>query len=493
MGCSISKKLRTKQTATATLNDQRRIGDECDIVVNAGTFVQENNLDFQSVYRMGNYIGHGAYGEVRICYHKETSQKRAVKIFRKDVIANETSRSHIEQEINILKSLDHPNIVKVLEYFVDPKRIYIVMEYCSGGELFAEIIKRRFFSEDKAAQIMEQLLSAVRYLHGHNIMHRDLKPENILLEDKHDILNIKLIDFGTATAKAPLKYSRYLEGTAYYMAPEIVLGDYNEKCDLWSCGVIMYILLSGCPPFDGKDDNEILLNVAKGSYDISDDPWLRISAEAKDLLSKLLCSPEERLSSAQALEHPWITTKGVQAPPDPEAINLVVNRLKQFHSANKLKDAVHTFIVSQFLSFKDVRSLKQVFKRLDRNNDGRLSKEELYDEYVLSMGHSEAEALVEKIMKEVDTDNNGYIDYSEFLKATLDIKKVFSLDNLKSAFKMFDHDGSGSISAGELKRVLEGGKLSNDEVWDAIVKEADLNGDGEIDLEEFQQSVLSKL
>lgn len=223
--------MRTRQTRTMTIENTRTVGAS-NFIISPSTFVLENSLNFSDVYRMGNCIGRGAYGEVRTCYHRETDIKRAVKIFRKDLRQKESFKLHITQEIEILKTLDHPNIVRVFEYFEDSNRIYIVMEHISGGELFDEIIKSKTFCETNAAQIMHQLFSIVHYLHEHNIIHKDLKPENILLEEKHNLMNIKLVDFGTATTIEPVKQSRYLQGTAYYMAPEIVFGSYNEKCDI---------------------------------------------------------------------------------------------------------------------------------------------------------------------------------------------------------------------------------------------------------------------
>lgn len=157
-------------------------------------------------------------------------------------------------EINILRELDHPNIVKMYEFFEDEKRYYIVTEICKGGELFDEIIARGKFTEKDAAVLMKQVLSCVNYCHKNHIVHRDLKPENILLEQNKDFDQIKIIDFGTSLLFDSAKSLDEKLGTPYYIAPEVLNKKYNEKCDIWSCGVIVYILLSGMPPFNGQSD-----------------------------------------------------------------------------------------------------------------------------------------------------------------------------------------------------------------------------------------------
>lgn len=234
MGCTVGTKMRQKSNygSLDLLPEDRKIHSVQEIVVQPGSFVRENDNKFQDIYRMGQTLGVGNSGEVKTCFHRETNLKRAVKIFRKDLLTSEASKANLEKEINILKSLDHPNIVRIIEYFEDSKRLYVVMEFCRGGELFEEIVKRTTFSENHAAQIMYQLLSAVAYLHSSMIIHRDLKPENILLEEKNDVLTIKLIDFGTATVKTSGRTIKATQGTAYYIAPEIILGDFTEKCDL---------------------------------------------------------------------------------------------------------------------------------------------------------------------------------------------------------------------------------------------------------------------
>ncbi|CAG9314706.1 unnamed protein product [Blepharisma stoltei] len=494
MGCgSINTKFRREKSLKSNgTQEEKKISNVQEIVVQASNFVRENENKFQDIYRLGRCLGTGGSGEVKTCFHRETNIKRAVKIFRKDLLTNEASKANLEKEINILKTLDHPNIVRIYEYFEDSKRLYVIMEFCKGGELFEEIIKRQTFSEKHAAQIMYQLFSAVAYLHNLMIIHRDLKPENILLEEKNGDLNIKLIDFGTATYSGASRARGEISGTAYYISPEALVGHYTEKCDLWSCGVIMYILLSGIPPFDGKTEDDIIKKVTAGKVNYEINPWPNISEEAKQLLSVLLCPESNRISATEALRHPWVTSRIDRTVTNKEMLNEVLSNLRNFHASSKLRDAVHTFIATQCMAPQDTKGLKEIFLIIDKNGDGKLSKEDLIDQYTEILGAEEAGREVAKIMKEVDTDKNGFVDYTEFLKAALNMEKVLSAENLKTAFKVFDRDGSGSISAAELRKILEGSAPSDDRVWNEIISEVDQNGDGEIDLQEFQDIILAK-
>jgi calcium-dependent protein kinase len=228
----------------------------------------------------------GGFGEVRKCSNKKTGAIRAVKIIRKDSLDSK-EKIRFFQEIDIMRQLDHPNIVRLYEVFQDEKRFYLVTELCTGGELFDEITKRSNFNEQDAAAIIKQVLSAVAYCHSKNICHRDLKPENVLMDSKNNN-QIKVIDFGASQKYDDNKKMSQIYGTAYYIAPEILKSEYNEKCDVWSIGVILYILLSGKPPFYGDDDKEILNSVKLGTYTLTGPDWKNISNEAKDLIKKTL-------------------------------------------------------------------------------------------------------------------------------------------------------------------------------------------------------------
>lgn len=481
MGCTINTKFRKP------IEVEAKPGKE--IVLVPGSFVQENENNFSDIYRLGKVIGTGTYGEVRLCYHRESNSKRAVKIIRKDLMTSEVLRSNLDKEISILRSLDHPNIVRIYEFFEEVKRLYIVMEFCKGGELFAEIVKRKYLTEVHAAHIMKELLGTIEYLHERNIAHRDLKPENIMLEERHDLMNIKIIDFGVATLFNG-KNLQGIYGTMFYIAPEVLMGSYDSGCDIWSCGVILYILLSGYPPFDGKSDTEITEKIKSMNLSLDHEPWPRISPEAKDLLTKLICPAKKRITAHQALQHPWITSLVKRELPKTEVYSEALKNLKNFRSTSILRDAVNTFITTQFISANDTKDLREVFRNMDKNGDGKLSKEELLDEYLKIMGESEAKEEVDRIMKEVDSDNNGFIDYSEFLKGSLDSSKVLSIQNLKLAFQMFDQDGNGTISASELRKVIAGKGLADNKIWNEIIMEVDQNGDGEIDIAEFEKIIL---
>lgn len=199
-----------------------------------------------------NLLGKGGFGEVKKVIHKLTNNARAMKIIKRDNV-DESFMAALNSEIKILQMLDHPNIVKLYEVYQDPKNIYMITEYLEGGELFDMILKSRNFNENIAAKIMKQVLSAVAYCHSKKIVHRDLKPENLLLAS-NDSFEIKVIDFGLSRTFSPDKSMYSKMGTPFYIAPEVLKKKYNEKCDIWSCGVILYILLSGNPPFNGKND-----------------------------------------------------------------------------------------------------------------------------------------------------------------------------------------------------------------------------------------------
>jgi tRNA A-37 threonylcarbamoyl transferase component Bud32 len=229
-------------------------------------FVNMKSSPITDDYEIGDVLGEGSFGQVKKCLHKRSGLERAVKIIRSDKI-DEQERAQIDLEVAILKSIDHPNICKLYDIYQDAHNLYLVIEYCSGGELFDRIQKISTFSEKEAAKYIKQVLSALAYLHERDIVHRDLKAENLLFVDESPDANLKLIDFGVSCKH--LKGSKKMKdtlGTPYYIAPEVILRNYDKKCDLWSCGVILYILLCGYPPFNGDDDDEILKNVKKGEF-----------------------------------------------------------------------------------------------------------------------------------------------------------------------------------------------------------------------------------
>ena len=249
---AVEPRLKNTLTINTNLHD---IAKEKDIVITPSSFVKKNQQAFYSLYKVENFpLGSGARGEVRLCIHLSSKDRRVVKIIDKASLPKKVIDSgSVFEEVTILQNLDHPNLPRVYEFFEDDTSFYIVLEYCKGGDLFDRIVELQRFEESQAAEIMSQLLSGVNYLHSKGIIHRDIKPENILLSDRKSLL-LKIIDFDTATFFGT-DYKREMFGTPLYMAPEVVKGKYNEKCDLWSCGIVLYILLNGSPPFDGRDDS----------------------------------------------------------------------------------------------------------------------------------------------------------------------------------------------------------------------------------------------
>jgi calcium-dependent protein kinase len=282
--------------------------------ISAEQFIKTKEGSFALEYKMGKVLGEGAYGKVCLISHKKTEIIRAMKMIKKSSMKKE-AKQELLMEVSILKMLDHPNIVKLLEIYEDDRCYYLIQEYCSGGELFDKIQEFHSFSERQAAEYMRQILSAIHYCHEKGIVHRDLKPENLLLESKKANSQLKIIDFGVSMKykKGEKMHEKY--GTPYYIAPEVLQRNYDEKCDVWSCGVILYILLCGYPPFNGPNDVEIMKAVKNGKFTFDDPDWKMISPEAKSIITKMLMlSPNKRVSAREALEDPWIKSNSYTAP-----------------------------------------------------------------------------------------------------------------------------------------------------------------------------------
>ena len=438
-------------------------------------------------------LGRGSFGKVFKVMHIASKKLRAVKVIEKRISKRRSSDLLFFTEVDILRRLDHPNILSIHEVFEDTRHYYVVSELCEGGELFGYITKAKKLDEEMAADVMRQVLSAVAYCHEHNIVHRDLKPENILLDTSptptNPFIHLKLIDFGTSCFFVESQQLTKVLGTPYYIAPEVLGGCYDAKCDVWSCGVILYILLCGFPPFGGTSDEEIMKKVRSGRFSFQHKNWKNVSSSAKSLLSRMLyLNPATRPSAIQCLQDPWLQFYR----PSPTSIDLdtALIQLQSFTKVCKLRLAMLSFLASQHLQKENELELAKSFRDIDRNGDGKLSREELLSAYeVIYVG--DAEAVVDRVMRQVDIDNSGYIDYTEFLVASARIDGILSKDNLKAAFDAFDLDHSGKISSSELKTMLGAGTNVSPEIWDSLIKQADQNGDGEIEYSEFVNMMLA--
>jgi len=270
---------------------------------------------------------------------------------KKNSLGNsEEQKQKLLDEINIVKSIDHPNILKMYEFFEQRQSFFLVTEVCKGGELFDEIIRRKKFSERDAAVLMKQILSCINFCHMNKIVHRDIKAENVMLEHDKDFNAIKIIDFGTAIIHDSDEPLTEVLGTPFYMAPEVIKKNYCSRCDIWSCGVMTCILVSGIPPFTGADSNEIMESVCEGKISFEDEVWSDVSDECKDFIRQLLTyKAEDRPSAAEVLKHPWITKLG-NTEVDKSASLGALDNLKKFNAGSIMKRATVAYISSQLLS-----------------------------------------------------------------------------------------------------------------------------------------------
>ena len=468
------------------------VDEKDDLIINTNLLIQKVAGTPLEKYEIVKTLGEGSYGKVFLVKHRESKLIRAMKEITRD---EDTNEADIQNEINILKGLDNPHIIKIYEFFSYKAKYYLITEYCEEGELYEKINSIHQFPEDHAAYIIYQLLEAVNYCHQANIIHRDLKPENLLVEgkDKHGHFNIKVIDFGTAKVFDRSKKERKLIGSCYYIAPEVIKKNYNEKCDLWSTGIILYILLCGQAPFQGNTDQETFEKIVNSPLQFKSKHFDKVSVEAKELIKSLIDkNPKTRYSANEALLHPWFRKfklKEKLTGVAEEKFKSFISNLKEYKPNYKLQQAALAIIVHNVPHTEEIKELERAFRKIDNNGDGKLTKTELIDGFVNLYCKSKEAASneVEAIFKNVDNDNNGFLEYEEFIRACIDKKKLLDDKYLKFAFDFFDNDGSGQITIKELKTIFCGGgdhEVSAN-VMKQLVGDIDDNGDGQISFDEF--------
>jgi calcium-dependent protein kinase len=454
-----------------------------DIKFSRENFVGETKGKLLDSYEVIKQLGKGGYGKVYEVKNIKTGEVRACKHLSKLNIKN---LEKFRREIEILKQMDHPNIIKLYEVYESDRSLYLVMEECKGGEIFDRIIKhiqdKKMYTERDAAKIFEQVMSCIAYCHNKNICHRDLKPENLLFlnEGEGEDNRLKVIDFGLSQACDRLKTK---VGTAYYVSPEILNGNYTHLCDIWSAGVILYILLSGDPPFNGPNDNAIYTKIAEMKFKFPENKWKNISNEAKDLICHMIVPEKDRYTAEQVLKHPWFKNASNVPLSDIEfnSNNLFLN----FVNGSFIKKMGLMFIASR-LDENEIDKLKQIFSGFDKGKDGQISFEELQKGLLeIKSSHFTEEELREKF-NSIDVDKNGKIDYTEFIAATIEEANYNKKERLLEAFQNFDKDGNGQISKSELLETLKAKKCQEKEV-EKFIKAVDKDGNGKISFEEFME------
>jgi len=383
-------------------------------------------------------------------------------------------------------------VIKLFEVFETETELYIVMELCTGGELFDRIKSQGSYSEKDAALVLRQMFEGIKYMHSKGIAHCDLKPDNFLFLSKAKDAPLKIIDFGMSKFVKRREYFQVICGTPYYVAPEVIDGKYSEHCDLWSLGVVMFVMLFGYPPFYADQekfgdmtDEMIFKLVKKGFSPETKDGYgphfpkaIPVSDSAKDLLAKLLTLDiAKRLTASEALEHKWLTGESASDKP---LVQSVLQNLSSFTGTCKFKTAVLS-IMTDYIGADELAQLKKTFQAIDENGDGSITLAEL--KKALQKGNTNLkieEKELEKLMKMADVDGDGCLSYNELVQTSVHRKLVAKEERLWDAFCKLDLNGDGKVSVDEIAKVIGDRKKAEE-----LIAEVDQNHDGTVDYDEF--------
>ena len=496
-------KFHRRNKKSTTLVEKSRLEskfqEEMKLCVLSQTLIKEEKGDPSKKYKILKRLGDGSYGTVYSVVNNQTGIYAAMKKIEK-LKENEIDDLEIKNEINILKKLDHPNIVKIYEFYDTLSDFYIVTDYCKKGELYGYI--KNYYSENQLAVLFYQVFSGLSYLHEKHILHRDLKLENIMISEIEEDINtkekyfwIKIIDFGTAKIFKKNKNEKAVVGSSYYIAPEVLKQKYNEKCDTWSVGVILYMLICGRAPFDGKNDDEIIESIKIGEYNNKHPKLLSRSKEVQDLVSCLLERKiNKRLSAFDALNHPFFTkfnSRALFCNFNEKEIQSYLDNLLNYKFQSKFQQLVLAFVVHNIPHSNETRIILKLFRFFNTKGNCKLTKKELIIGLYKFRDKNIVDQSIDDIFLMLDGDNNGYIEYEEFLRACIDKNNVLNNENLKYAFKFLDKDNSGTLSVDKIMNVfVKKGNQTLKDIFKHSIEEVDKDNDGIINFNDFRELML---
>lgn len=460
--------------------------------------VEKSALGAATVKQQYNFLeelGKGSYGSVQRAVLKSSGDKGrsfAVKTIEKSRYPKEVRR--FLREIELLKSLDHPYIVRFYEAYESKTAYFIVQELCSGGDLGKALeLQQGGFKESDTREFMWQILMAVNYLNLKGIAHRDIKPENFLLASSSSNV-VKLIDFGlSATGNSTASTLRETVGSPFYIAPEVITQEYGPSCDVWSCGVVLYNLVTGRFPFEAEQNNQVFELIKKGAYDKSFVESSGYSAEGRDLLYKMLIKIEEgRISAQAALQHPWFEEKHQEILHKGKKVvtKTMLEQIKSFgFSSIAQREIVGLLMLQQDFSSPEISSLVDAFMYIDKDLSGTLSADEIGDIYS-SMGMPITREEVEEIIDSLYFREKSVVTYLEFIAATLDREFYRNKQRIRELFNYMDVDMSGEIDYKDIQDCFKRfGRLLDETKIRRMIAECDHNKDQKISFDEFYQIV----
>jgi len=502
-----------------------------DIKLKTSNLIMKRDDNPYNVYTVISTLGSGTFGTVKKVKLKNNNNIiRAMKIIPKENVLEGVDSSTVISEISILKKLDHPNIMKIYEFYEDEKNYYIISEFCDQGDLLGKMNKLHSMTELVVRFLMRQVLDAVAYLHNRKVLHGDIKMENLLLytavkkaqkrftvlslDTKDESLQkeinlsfqkrsltfntkkfmrnitsyeIKLIDFGCSKifSKKHHKNLSGIIGTSAYCSPEVIDDIYDERCDEWSCGVLMYLLLCGEIPFPGETEEEMFSKIKKGKFSFHQKEFKNVSNKAKDLICNLLMyNKDYRITASQALQHPFFTENF-----DPKLLSYnkdltKLTELIEIKKFGKFQESIIAYLTINFIDKDEEKQLKEVFRYIDKNNKNFLKKEDI--EYCFKAnGYFLDKESIDHIFSILDYDMNGVVEYQEFFRALVNKKKLFSDENLEIAFELLDENKKKEISWNDIKRVFFHEIKINDDLIDEYLKEIGMTKEKTLNFQEF--------
>ncbi|OQR98960.1 calcium-dependent protein kinase [Achlya hypogyna] len=443
-----------------------------------------SDVDVFSRYRIIKELGTGAFGVVNQVESLSTSEQYAMKVI---TIGPNAKLPVLRKEIDLWRGLQHPNIVRLIETFESPTHIYMIMELCTGGHLFNAIKSRKeAYPEAQVKVYIRKLAASIHYLHLKNICHRDIKLENILYESEAVGADIKLCDFGASTMFREGVLMQTVLGSVVYMAPEFLEGQYTQACDMWSLGVVMYMLLSNSMPFHGDTEDALIDSIFEAKVEFDGEAWSNVSDEAKRLIKKLLeVDLTKRYTALQVLMHPWIQSADIPLSPTSQ-IGDVINRLSEYASFGSMKRA-GLLAVAFCCPSIDLTEIRQAFDQLNVLHNGVLTIKDLQQ---VSLTSQYPTVDFAKIFSSLDLEHSNQVTFLEFVSAVMNPTTIDETV-LRKAYQLFNPDATkGGIRVDGLSRLL-GPDFSELAVQD-MINVADSDGDGAINYEEFVQLVQSK-